>query len=371
MTHEEVFTTLAAELRSYRAAAADLVPDPDQVPRRAAPEVGPAARARVHDEGLVLVRPRRGGSRRVVPAPLRRVPPDLRALRPRAARGRGVVGRDGRQRVGRVHGGERRGRGLGRVVRRLRLRGEPGEGDVAARRRSRIRAGARPRPSVRDAGRAHDRRPRELRGRRRRPRARSRRSSTCSTARPRWCCCAAITRSSSRSCRRRRAPREVRAGERRGDPRGARRVGRAASAPSASRACAIVADVALRGRRDMMTGANQDELPPARRRRRARHRRRRAGSICARCAPARPCPMCGGAAARRQDHRGRPHLQARHALHARSSARVVLDEAGAARADRDGLVRHRHRARDGRRRRALSRRERHRLAASRSRPSRW
>ena len=47
MTHEEIFTVLARdELRSYRQLPADLVPDPDQVPRRAAAEVRPAAGAR-------------------------------------------------------------------------------------------------------------------------------------------------------------------------------------------------------------------------------------------------------------------------------------------------------------------------------------
>ena len=40
MTHEEIFTTLALELSSYRRAAAAVVPVPDQVPRRAAPQGG-------------------------------------------------------------------------------------------------------------------------------------------------------------------------------------------------------------------------------------------------------------------------------------------------------------------------------------------
>ena len=74
MTHEEVFTSIATELRSLPRAAADLVPDPDQVPGRAAPQVGPAARARVRDEGLVLARPRPRGPRSRLQAPLRRVP---------------------------------------------------------------------------------------------------------------------------------------------------------------------------------------------------------------------------------------------------------------------------------------------------------
>ena len=51
----------AAELQ---AAAAVLVPLPDQGPRRAAAARRPAPRPRVHHEGLVLVRPRRGRARR-------------------------------------------------------------------------------------------------------------------------------------------------------------------------------------------------------------------------------------------------------------------------------------------------------------------
>ena len=57
MTHEEIFTAIARdELRSLPAAAPGLVPDPDQVPRRAAPQVRPAARPPVHHEGRLLLR---------------------------------------------------------------------------------------------------------------------------------------------------------------------------------------------------------------------------------------------------------------------------------------------------------------------------
>ena len=54
------------------AAAAVLVPLPDEGPRRAAPARRPAARPRVHHEGLVLVRPRRGRARRRASARTRR-----------------------------------------------------------------------------------------------------------------------------------------------------------------------------------------------------------------------------------------------------------------------------------------------------------
>ncbi len=51
----------AAQLQ---AAPADLVPDPDQVPRRAPPQVRPAARPPVHHEGRLLLRHRRRRPRR-------------------------------------------------------------------------------------------------------------------------------------------------------------------------------------------------------------------------------------------------------------------------------------------------------------------
>ena len=51
--HDRHRARRAAQLQ---ATAADLVPDPDQVPRRAAPQVRPAARAPVHHEGFLLLR---------------------------------------------------------------------------------------------------------------------------------------------------------------------------------------------------------------------------------------------------------------------------------------------------------------------------
>jgi hypothetical protein len=52
MTHEEIMTTIARERTAQlQAVAADLVPDSDQIPRRAASQVGAAARAPVHHEG--------------------------------------------------------------------------------------------------------------------------------------------------------------------------------------------------------------------------------------------------------------------------------------------------------------------------------
>ena len=64
-------------------AAVHRLPLPDEVPRRAAVARRPHPRARVRDEGLVQLRPRRGGPRRRVLGAPPRLHPDLRAPRPR------------------------------------------------------------------------------------------------------------------------------------------------------------------------------------------------------------------------------------------------------------------------------------------------
>ncbi len=72
MTHEETVTFHALEIQSYRQLPQMLyhfsVKNRDE-PR---PRGGPAPRPRVHHEGLVLVRPRRGGARRQLPQARRR-----------------------------------------------------------------------------------------------------------------------------------------------------------------------------------------------------------------------------------------------------------------------------------------------------------
>ena len=88
--------------------AARAVPDPDQVPGRGTPPRRTAARARVRDEGLLLVRRRRRRSGRGVPAASRGLRPDLRPARPAVRHRRRDVRRDGRLGVGGV---PRRGRG--------------------------------------------------------------------------------------------------------------------------------------------------------------------------------------------------------------------------------------------------------------------
>ncbi len=100
------------------AAAPVLVPHPDQVPRRAEAEKRPDPGPRVHDEGLLQLRHRRGRARCLVRGAPRRVPADLRPARHPGHRGRGVQRDHGRQRLGRVRVPVGRGRGPGRAVRR-------------------------------------------------------------------------------------------------------------------------------------------------------------------------------------------------------------------------------------------------------------
>ena len=61
------------------AAAADALPLLDQGARRAASAAGPDPAARVHHEGRLLVRPRRGRPQQELRAAARRLPPHLRA----------------------------------------------------------------------------------------------------------------------------------------------------------------------------------------------------------------------------------------------------------------------------------------------------
>ena len=119
--HHLAHLTRAALLQGPAEAA---VPLPDQGARRAAPARRAAAHARVHHEGLLLVRPRRRGPRRFLPAARGGLRPDLRPHGPRVVPGRGRRGNDGRPRRARVDGALRRRRerrrALGRRLRRER-----------------------------------------------------------------------------------------------------------------------------------------------------------------------------------------------------------------------------------------------------------
>ena len=68
MTHEETVTLPRARDPVVPRPAADALPLPDEGARRAAPARRPDPRPRVHHEGLVFVRPRRGGARQELPA---------------------------------------------------------------------------------------------------------------------------------------------------------------------------------------------------------------------------------------------------------------------------------------------------------------
>ena len=136
-------------------AADDPVPRADQGARRAAAPRGRAAHARVHDEGLLQLRPRRRGARPQLRAAHPGLRSDLRSLRPALVPRRGRRRHDGRlggSRVpGAVRGGGERGGG------RARLRGE---------RRGRLRGAAagRAAPGAGRASRGADARPDDGRG---------------------------------------------------------------------------------------------------------------------------------------------------------------------------------------------------------------
>ena len=170
MTHEETVTFHFSELGSYRDLPKIALPLPDEGPRRAAPARWAPARAGVHHEGRLLVRPRRGRPRRQLPEAQGRVRPHLRALRDRGLRGAGRVGDDGRQRVDRLPGAVGLGREHARHLRERRLRGR-------SRDRARRAAGAGRSPS-RSTSRSRSRRPGS-------PRSRSSPASSASTRRRR------------------------------------------------------------------------------------------------------------------------------------------------------------------------------------------
>ena len=273
----------------------------------------------------------------------------------------GRVGDDGRQRSRSTSS---------RRPARARTRSSPAR-TATTRPTSRSRAAVPPRADFPDRLDA----PAGGRDARRQRRSRRSRSSSASTrARPRRRCrssrptarsCSALVRGDDRLERdeagrraRRRPP------ARRRTRRSARR-----SAPSGGSlgpvgfAGDVIADETLR-EGQFVAGANRDGVAPARRR--GRPRLPAALRRPARVRGGRPLPVCGGALTLPDRDRGRPHLQARHAL------------LGAARGDVPGRGRHGEAAghgqlRDrpgphhGRRGRAAPRRERDRLAARRSR----
>ena len=113
------------------AAAAQPVPDPVQVSRRAARAGGPHARPRVHHEGRLFVPRHRRRREARVPEHVRRVHAHLPALRVGVPRGRGRHRRHRRLAFARVPGADRNRRGRPAGLRPLRLRGQRRGGQVA------------------------------------------------------------------------------------------------------------------------------------------------------------------------------------------------------------------------------------------------
>ena len=125
--------------------AADPLPLPGQGAGRAPAACRAAPDARVRDEGLLHLRPRRRGPRPRLRPAHQGLRPHLRPLRPRLVSGRVGRGDDGRPRRPRVHGSVRgrreRGGALERGLRGQRRGGE--RGAPTGRRPARGAAGAR------------------------------------------------------------------------------------------------------------------------------------------------------------------------------------------------------------------------------------
>ena len=197
MTHEEIFTSLAVELSSYRQL----------------PQFWYQFQTKFRDEprprsGLLRVREftmkdsysfdvDEAGPGRLVPGAPGRVRADLRPARHPRDRGRGLQREHGRQRLDRVHVPGRGRRGPRRALQRRRTTRPTWRRRPRRCRRSRT-SRDRPRPSG-CPPRACARSRTWPRGTASRPTGRSRRWCTSSTASPRWCCCAATTRWPSRS----------------------------------------------------------------------------------------------------------------------------------------------------------------------------
>ena len=113
--------------------AADALPHPDEGARRAAATGRGAAHARVHDEGRLLLRPRRGGSGPLLRAAGRRLRAHPRSLRVALVQGRVRRRDDGWLRRRRVHGALRRRRERGGAGARLRRQRRGRRGHRAGR----------------------------------------------------------------------------------------------------------------------------------------------------------------------------------------------------------------------------------------------
>ena len=314
MTHEETVTFHAREIQSYKQLPQILyhfaIKERDEPRSRG----GAAPAARVHHEGRVLLRPRRGRARRQLPQARRRVRAHVRALRPEVLRGAGGVGDDGRQGVGRLPRPVRLGREHARHLRARGLRGRPRD---RARRASRARLPAVPR---RAGGRGHagcD----DDRGAGRVPRHRLRRDVEGDARRE------DRRHARARPGARRRPARGGEAGlgarvrlparDRRRDPRRRSapiraRSGRSASAARSSptRRCARASSSRARTRRAATCAASSTGGTS-----------RRASPTCASLARATCARQCGGRLQLPDGDRDRPHLQVRRRATPSRSAR--------------------------------------------------
>ena len=105
-----------------QAAAGEFLPDPDQVPRRDPPALRGDARARIPDEGRVLVPPRRRRPGARVRQHARYLQPHLHPPGTEVPRGAGRFRRDRRRRLAGIPRAGRLGRGCDRVLGWFRLR---------------------------------------------------------------------------------------------------------------------------------------------------------------------------------------------------------------------------------------------------------
>ncbi len=140
MTHEEVMTSIArGELRSYKQLPQIWYQIQTKFRDEPRPKSGFAACAAVHYEGFLFLRYRRCGTGRILRQALRGVSQDFRSLRAKVHGGGGAFGRHGRFAIARIHGGFRRRRGLCGELPRMRLRGQSGKSRVACYALSRLR----------------------------------------------------------------------------------------------------------------------------------------------------------------------------------------------------------------------------------------
>ena len=334
--------------------AADALPLPDEGSRRAAAARGPDPRPRVHHEGLVLVRPRRGRARPQLPLHKGAYDRIFERCGLEIYLVAGRVGDDGRQRERGLPRAGRDGREHTRHLRARRLRGRPGDRARRSRvRRSSRRRSTRPTRSRRRAWRRSRTSPSCSASTRRR---RRRRCPSSPTARSCSRSCAATTGSTRASCSRRSASPYRPATEEEireafgADPGSLGPVGTSVE---------VVADEALR-EGQFVAGANRTGYH-LRGVEAGRDFEARFANI-REVAGGRHVPEVRRRAALPDGDRGRPHLQARDAL-LRAARRDLPRRGREGEAARHGQLRHRAGPDDGGGRRAAPRRARHRVAA--------